>query len=170
MDVSKIITLHTLNIYSAVCQLYLNKTGKNKWGLTFTLTACMLSCFSHVWLCDPMDCSPLGSSVHGILQARTMEWVAMPFSRGSFRPRDWTHISLYPALAGGFFTTDTTMNKWGNLIPIIRGYSSTRFLSAIVIKWALNSHRSLTWETTQLLWDKKTSQNKTSCSLQQQIY
>ena len=39
-------------------------------------------------LCDPMDCSPPGSSVHGILQARTLEWVAMPSSRGSSQPRD----------------------------------------------------------------------------------
>ena len=38
--------------------------------------------------CDPMDCSPPGSSVHGILQARILEWVAMPSSRGSSRPRD----------------------------------------------------------------------------------
>ena len=38
-------------------------------------------------LCDPMDCSPLGSSVHGILQARTLEWVAISFSRGPSRPR-----------------------------------------------------------------------------------
>ena len=39
-------------------------------------------------LCNPMDCRPPGSSVHGILQARTLEWVAMPSSRGSSRPRD----------------------------------------------------------------------------------
>ena len=38
-------------------------------------------------LCDPMDCSLLGSSVHGISQARMLEWVTMPFSRGSFQPR-----------------------------------------------------------------------------------
>ena len=44
-------------------------------------------------LCDPMDCRPRGSSVHGILQARTLEWVAMPFSRGSSPPRDWTCLS-----------------------------------------------------------------------------
>ena len=44
-------------------------------------------------LCDPVDCSPPGSSVHGILQARLLEWVAKPFSRGSSRPRDRTHIS-----------------------------------------------------------------------------
>ena len=41
-------------------------------------------------LCDPVDCSRPGSSIHGILQARTLEWVAIPFSGGSFWPRDWT--------------------------------------------------------------------------------
>ena len=43
---------------------------------------------SYPSLCDPMDCSPPGSSVHGILQARILEWVAMPSSRVSFQPRD----------------------------------------------------------------------------------
>ena len=38
--------------------------------------------------CDPMDCSPPGSSVHGILQARILEWVVVPFSRGSSQTRD----------------------------------------------------------------------------------
>ena len=40
--------------------------------------------------CDPKDCSPPGSSVHGTLQAGILEWVAIPFSRGFFQPRDWT--------------------------------------------------------------------------------
>ena len=44
-------------------------------------------------LCDSMDHSPPGSSVHGILQARILEWVAISFSRGSLGPRDGTHIS-----------------------------------------------------------------------------
>ena len=44
-------------------------------------------------LCDPMDCSPLGSSVHGIFQARILEWVAISFSRQSSWPRGWTCIS-----------------------------------------------------------------------------
>ena len=44
-------------------------------------------------LCDPMDCSPPGSSVHGNFHARTLEWVAISSSRGSSRPKDWTHIS-----------------------------------------------------------------------------
>ena len=43
-------------------------------------------------LCNPRDCSPPGSSVQWILQARILEWVAMPFSRGSSLPRDGTHV------------------------------------------------------------------------------
>ena len=49
-------------------------------------------------LCDPMDCSPSGSSVHGILQARILEWVAMSFSRGSSWPRNQTCISYISCL------------------------------------------------------------------------
>ena len=44
-------------------------------------------------LCDPLDGSPPGSSIPGILQARTLEWVAISFSRGSSRPRDQTQVS-----------------------------------------------------------------------------
>ena len=44
-------------------------------------------------LCDPVDCSLSGSSVHGILQVRILEWVAISFSRGSSWPRDWTQVS-----------------------------------------------------------------------------
>ena len=56
-------------------------------------------------LCDPMDCNLSGSSVHGILQAGKLEWVAIPFSRGSFQPRDWTQVSH---IAGRFFTVWAT--------------------------------------------------------------
>ena len=52
-------------------------------------------------LCDPNDCSLPGFSVHGISQARTLEWVAIPFSRESSCPRDWTWV---PWMAGRFFT------------------------------------------------------------------
>jgi len=52
-------------------------------------------------LCDPVDCSSSGLSVHGILQARILEWVAIPFPRGSSRPRNQTHVSC---IAGKFFT------------------------------------------------------------------
>ena len=56
-------------------------------------------------LCDPTDYSPPGSSVHGILQARTLEWVAMPSSRASSRPRDRTHDSCSSCTVNGLFTT-----------------------------------------------------------------
>ena len=51
-------------------------------------------------LCDPMDCSLPGSSLHGILQARILEWVAISFSRGSSQPMDQTQVST----VDGFFT------------------------------------------------------------------
>ena len=58
-------------------------------------------------LCDPMDCSPPGCSVHGILQARILEWVAMPSLRGPSWPRNWTWVSCF---TGRFFTIWTTRN------------------------------------------------------------
>ena len=54
----------------------------------FYLSGKVLGAQSCPTVCDPMDCSPPGSSVHGILQAKIWEWVAIPFSRGSFQPRD----------------------------------------------------------------------------------
>ena len=73
--------------------------------LFLTLCASMLRCLLCPTLCDPMGYSPSDSSAHGILQARTLEWVAIPSSRGSSQLRDRTHISYVSALAGGFFTT-----------------------------------------------------------------
>ena len=56
-------------------------------------------------LCDPMDCSPTGSSVHRIFQARMLEWVVISYSRRSSQPREWITSLRSPALAGRFFTT-----------------------------------------------------------------
>ena len=60
---------------------------------------------SSLTLCDPMDCSLSGSSVHEIFQARVLEWVAISFSRRSSRPRDWTQVS---SIVGSRFTVWTT--------------------------------------------------------------
>ena len=54
--------------------------------------------FPTLW--DPMDCSPPGFSVHGILHTRILEWVAIHFSRGSSQPRDWIQVTC---IAGSFF-------------------------------------------------------------------
>ena len=56
-------------------------------------------------LCNPVDCSWPESSVHGTLQPRILKGAVIPFSRASSRPRDRTHISKSPALAGRYFTT-----------------------------------------------------------------
>ena len=60
-------------------------------------------------LCDPMECSPPGSSVHGILQARILEWVAMPPPPGIFLTQGSnSSLFVFPGVAGGFFTTSAT--------------------------------------------------------------
>ena len=65
-------------------------------------SACVLS---HVWLCDPMNYIPPGSSAHGIFQARILEWVAVSFSRGSSWSRDQTRVSWVSCIAW-FFTAE----------------------------------------------------------------
>ena len=67
------------------------------------MCACAQSCPT---LCDPMDCSPPGSSVHEIFQARILEWVAISYSRGSSPYRDQIHISLVSCATGRFFTAE----------------------------------------------------------------
>ena len=59
-------------------------------------------------LYDPMDFNPPGSSVHGILQARILKWVAMLSSRGSSQPRDRTQFSYVSSIGGWVFTTSAT--------------------------------------------------------------
>ena len=118
--------------------------------LVSCMRACILGHFSRVWLfvisvcvsvcvlvaqlclilCDPMDCSLPGSSVCGILQARILEWVAMPSSRASFWPRDWTCVSC---IAGRFFTIEPPEKPEGR-----RGWdkweSSTDVYIALCVK------------------------------------
>ena len=73
-------------------------------GMTFLIqSCCCLVAKSCPTLCDPMDRSPPGSSVHGISQARILYWVAMPSSRGSSQPEDRTCISC---TGRWFFTTE----------------------------------------------------------------
>ena len=69
-----------------------------------TYCFCCLAAKSYLTLCDPMDCSPPSSSVHGIFQARILVWVAISSSRGSSWLRDQTLISCVYCIAGRFFT------------------------------------------------------------------
>ena len=82
------------------------KIGKGVQGSTLSLYIFNLSveciCAKSLQLCltlfDPMVCSPPGSSLHGILQAGILEWVSMPFCRGSSWPREDLHLPVAPAL------------------------------------------------------------------------
>ena len=68
-----------------------------KKGMRTLPVICVLVAWSCLNLCYPVDYSPPGSSVHGILQARILEWVAISFSRGSSHPRDQTWIAALQA-------------------------------------------------------------------------
>ena len=82
--------------------------GSNPWPLCWQVDSyplrhqrmCAKLLQSHLTLCNPADCSPPGSSVRGILQARILEWVAMPPSRVPSPPRDRTHVCLLHWQAG----------------------------------------------------------------------
>ena len=81
---------------------------KHFWPLIICVCVCVcVGCFSRLqFFVTPWTvCSPPGSSVHGILQARIVEWVALPSSRESSQPRDQTRVSCF---AGRFFTTWAT--------------------------------------------------------------
>ena len=95
----------TEHAHMCLCKIKLFSVWKrfNKYGKVSCVHAQLLQlCLT---LCNPMDCSPPGSSVHGILQIRILEWVAMPSSMGSSRPKR-TCISCDTCIAGRFFTTE----------------------------------------------------------------
>ena len=87
---------------------------------------------SRVWLCDPMDHSLPGFSVHGIFQARVLEWVAISFSRGSSWPRDQTHVSC---IAGRRFTLWATYDPNLELMKSLWNYLDFWNLLAIFLFW-----------------------------------
>jgi len=86
-----------------------------------------------------MDYNPPGSSAHGILQARILVWVAMPFSRGSSQPRDWTQVSC---IGHGFFTHWTT---WEAQFDIHIQYDMITMISVVT-----NCHHTKLLQNCQL--------------------
>ena len=84
----------------------------------------------YLTLCDPMDCNLPGSSVHGTLQARTLDWVAISYSKGSSDPGIELVSLMSPALAGEVFTTSTTWEAPLKHISLLKT-SSTLFISDV---------------------------------------
>ena len=90
--------------------------------------------------CDPIDCSPLGSPIHRISQARILKWVAISFSRASSWLRDWTWVSC---IAGGFFTDSTGHTRIYSLNCLETSQTKGLLLSSFYRweHWGLNYSR-----------------------------
>ena len=125
-----------LAIWSLVLLTFLNPDWMSEslwftycWSLAWRiLSITLLACESEsevaqscLTLCDPMDYSPPGFSVHGIFQARILEWVAISFSRRSSRPRDWTQVSR---IIGRCFTVWATREVRTQKIQQMRHHSN----------------------------------------------
>ena len=98
----------SVSAYQKYLELVYNRHSKSIIWINFTgcVHTCVLSLESYPVLCKPMHCSPPGSSVQRILQARLLEWVAMPYSRESSASKDWTCISCGYCIAGRFLTAE----------------------------------------------------------------
>ena len=120
--------------WRAICTLWV-------WGLRDALytiiivslyvcvCACAKSLQSCLTLCNTMDCSPPGSSVYGILQARILEWVATPSSRGSSWPSDPTCVSYVSCTGRQVFTSSASVKfsiPFFSMIPLLLWYSSLK--------------------------------------------
>ena len=125
------------------------RAGIAKWQrmCIFNLTVCACSVVSVIF--DSLDCSTPGSSVHRILQARILEWVAMPSSRRSSWPRDWTRVSCGSCIAGGFFTTEPPgkpcLNHWTtpNWLPMFNLSFNLETSYQYLTSWTLHSYHLL---------------------------
>ena len=131
---------------------------------TKSLPSCLIPC-------HPMNCSLLGSPVHVILQARILEWVAMPSSKGPSPPRDRTHMSYVKNPKGGHWGSSDTqpqltyLSLWPPLPPpdshgdyLSRGYTATFGLQERRSSFQTSSHSQLstqTWLTLLIDLEKK---------------
>ena len=108
-------------------------------------------------LCGPTDCSPSGSSVHGILQARILEWVAISFSRGSSRPRDRTQVSH---IAGKYFNLWVTREVEEKLKREIKEYLETHEDKNSIpkpMRFSKSSSNKEVYTDEDLRWEKERS-------------
>ena len=100
-------------------------------------------------VCNPVDCSALGSSVHGILQARILEWVAISFSRASSQPGDWTHVSYISCTGRQALYHSNHLGSPINMLPCVKYrasgnlmYSTERSAHALNHSWHFKSASS----------------------------
>ena len=109
------------------------------WNIIMQCFACVHTQLIQLYLtlCDPMDSSPSGSSVHGILQARILEWVAMTSSRGFSWPRNQTCVSWVFCIAGEFFTFWATWEALVSLLYVYNFLQEENMLVLIKKNWRM---------------------------------
>ena len=115
------------------------------WVHKMTLSENVSVRLSRVQLFATVDCSPPSSSVRGILQARILEWVSIPFSRGSSRPRDWIWVSQ---ITGRFFTIWATREAQSRLWVGHFNFSEPPFSLLQMVCVSTWWGQGLAWRTT----------------------
>ena len=101
-----------------------------------TMCVCAQSC---PILCDPVDCSPQISSVHGIFQSRTLERIPISYSKGFFLTQAWNPRLLISCPAGGFFITSTTAEIQDYPIFLVFSFINKKRLHNFSIKYFSNN-------------------------------
>ena len=101
------ITIHCLQVgFPFTCASFINNETKHTFRNWNAFSRVNLPLPVNIPTIYPMDCSLPSSSLHGILQARVLEWVAISSFRRSSQPRDQTRVSFISSIAGGFFATE----------------------------------------------------------------
>ena len=103
-------------------------------------------------LCDPMDCSLPGSSIHGNFQARILEWIAISSSRASSGPRDWTLISCVFCIAGRLLNTEPSESGQSQGLRFKFGFKLSAYLNLMA---QMVKNLPAMWETwvQSLVWE-----------------
>ena len=133
---SLLLFMHFPGCYSSLTSFYSSVILLHEVKMKLSVAQMCLTLF------DPMNCSLPGSSVHGILQARILEWVAIPFSGRSYWPRDWMCISC---IAGRFFYS---LSHQGSpillhILPLISYFHGRTRSWCFVVHHLLSSHSVL---------------------------
>ena len=120
-------------------------TERLNWTELCLLAKLLQSCPT---LCNPMDYSPPGFSVHGILQTRILEWVAILSSRESSQPRDWTYVSC---IAGRSFTTEPPGESQGNNSSYIKCGNPLYKFEINTMLFIYSKHKEITEDVSVLV-------------------
>ena len=147
-----ITSTRTVNLVKWMKGINSFKNTQQHYSLTYSTTRAITSVYLCAkllqlcpTLCDSVDCIPPGSSVHGILQARILEWVAMPSSRGFSWPRDQTCISC---ISCRFFTVWATREVLPQICHHLNSLADKRNFSIILIIRIIGRHLCVTKHST----------------------